>query len=198
MKVRILEDSAQIDRIVDIHINSFKGFFLTFLGERFLKQLYKGFLFHDNSGILVAVENNNIVGFLAYSCDLSSFYKFLIRTNFIKFALYSLKAVVLKPKIVFKLFKALGAPSKAKESDSYINLSSIGVDSTMFDKSVGSQLISKLKELYREGSYSYIKLDTDAENNEKANYFYEKNGFNLEKKYTTSEGRRMNEYRFYF
>ena len=32
-----------INQIVDIHMKTFTGFFLTFLGKGFLKQLYKGF-----------------------------------------------------------------------------------------------------------------------------------------------------------
>ena len=43
----------------------------------------------------------------------------------------------------------------------------------------------------------YIKLETDADGNEKANHFYQKNGFVLHHIYETPEKRKMNEYRFY-
>lgn len=44
---------------------------------------------------------------------------------------------------------------------------------------------------------AYIKLETDADDNEKANSFYQKNRFRLDHVYETPEKRRMNEYRFY-
>ena len=39
-------------------------------------------------------------------------------------------------------------------------------------------------------------LETDADNNEKANRFYLKNGFKKEREYLTAEGRKMIEYRY--
>ena len=44
--------------------------------------------------------------------------------------------------------------------------------------------------------YAYINLETDAVNNDDVNRFYVKNGFKLARTYYSSEGRKMNEYRF--
>ena len=44
--------------------------------------------------------------------------------------------------------------------------------------------------------FAYINLETDAVNNDGVNRFYRMNGFKLARSYFSSEGRKMNEYRF--
>ncbi|WP_061866488.1 GNAT family N-acetyltransferase, partial [Streptococcus oralis] len=145
-KIQTIED---IDGIVKLHLDTFEGFFLTFLGEKFLRELYKGFLVHKESDVLLARNSEGkIVGFLAYSSDLSDLYRFLIKTDILKFALYSLKAVVLRPKIILKLFRALGAPRRAEEKDKYIKVSSLAVAKSVGNQGVGSQLLSEIKDRY--------------------------------------------------
>lgn len=57
-------------------------------------------------------------------------------------------------------------------------------------------MIEFLKQKVNFGEYAYINLETDAENNDGANAFYKKNGFELARQFVTSEGRKMNEYRY--
>ena len=57
----------ELDGVVKIHMETFAGFFLTFLGKGFLKQMYKGYSAHENSGLIVAKNERGIVGVLAYS-----------------------------------------------------------------------------------------------------------------------------------
>ena len=79
MRIKILKNKSRVDEVVTVHMQSFPGFFLTFLGNGFLKELYKGFVEHNKSDLIVAVnDSNKIVGFLAYSKDLSGFYRYLI------------------------------------------------------------------------------------------------------------------------
>lgn len=65
MEIHKATDFHGVEQIVAIHLSSFPGFFLTFLGKGFLKYLYKGFILHPDSGILVAKEESHVVGFLA-------------------------------------------------------------------------------------------------------------------------------------
>ena len=197
MKIATLKNKARINEVVDIHMQSFPGFFLTFLGKGFLKQLYKGFVEHENSGLLVAVENDKIIGFLAYSGNLSSFYNYLLKRHFLSLAWHAGIAFVRKPKIFLRLIRAFSYSEDAKRDEKYVELSSIGVIPKMEGKGVGSQLIKGLKRKVDGEKYRYIKLETDAENNEAANCFYQKNGFVLDHEYVTHEGRKMNEYRFH-
>ena len=57
-------------------------------------------------------------------------------------------------------------------------------------------MIDELKNRVDFKKYAYITLETDAIDNEVAIHFYEKNGFVKKRKYTTSEGRMMLEYRY--
>ncbi|ELC8413682.1 GNAT family N-acetyltransferase [Clostridium perfringens] len=196
MKIFELKDIDKVNQVVEVHMKSFSGFFLTFLGKGFLMQLYTGFVRHESSGLLVAVDNQNkIVGFLAYSDDLSGFYKYLIKTRLISFAWYSICAFIKNPKIMFRLLRAFTYSSEAKRDEKYIELSSIGVLPEVEGLGIGSKLIITLKNKIDFSKYEYIKLETDAVNNESVNNFYKKNGFILDHEYKTNEGRRMNEYR---
>ncbi|UFH65462.1 GNAT family N-acetyltransferase [Clostridium cadaveris] len=191
-----LEDSVLKD-IVDIHMQTFTGFFLTFLGRGFLKYLYKGFIEHSKSGVIVAKENDRILGFLAFSEDLSDFYKNLIKTSLLPFAWYGFLGVLRKPKIFFRLVRSFLKPSESKREEKYIELSSIGVLPVAKHRHIGSIMITELKNRFNTSNNEYIKLETDAINNEAANRFYIYNGFKLNQEFVTHEGRVMNEYRWY-
>lgn len=194
MKIEITNDKEIVDEVVKIHMDTFQGFFLTFLGKGFLKQLYKGFIEHDKSNLIVAEENNKIVGFLAYSKDMSSFYKYLIKHRLSSFAWYAFLAFLRKPKVLFRLLAAFGKSEEVKREEKYIELASIGVDPLSKGNGVGTQMITYLKNCIDFENFAYISLETDAENNESVNYFYQKNGFMLARSYKTKQGRKMNEY----
>ena len=198
MHVRIVSKSEinVIEKIVDIHMSTFAGFFLTFMGRGFLNQMYSSYCNHENSGLLVALEGEDPVGFLAYSGDMSGLYKHMLKTRFIQFAWYSLGAFLRKPKAFMKIIRAFLKPGESKREEAYVEISSIGVKPETKSKGIGSKLISILKESVDFSKYEYINLETDAENNEAANKFYLKNGFVISRSYETHEGRKMNEYRF--
>lgn len=196
--IKDVSESADIDVIVKIHMSAFKGFFLTALGEGFLKQMYKGFSEHNKSGIFGAYdENSRLLGFLAYSSDLSGFYKYLLKTRLIQFAFYSLIAFLKTPKFFMRLIKAFLKPSESVREENYLELSSIGVLPEAEGRGIGGMLIERLKEIFDSKEFAYIKLETDADGNDGVNKFYQKNGFVCVGDYVTSEGRRMNEYRWY-
>ena len=190
------DEKKIIDEIVTIHLNTFTGFFLTFMGRGFLRQMYQSYCDHEESGLLVAEGDGKTVGFLAYSSDFSGLYKFMIKTRLVQFGWYSMGAVFRRPSAFLHIIKAFLKPSEVKRKEKYVELSSIGVDPNVKSKGVGSKLIEKLKKLVDFEEYAYITLETDAVNNEGAIHFYEKNGFIRERMFVTDEGRKMYEYRF--
>ena len=190
------EEKELINDIVSIHLNTFTGFFLTFMGRGFLNQMYRSYCDHDESGLLVAEENGKAVGFLAYSGNFSGLYKFMIKTRLIPFGWYSVGAFFRKPSAFMHIIKAFLKPSEVKREEKYVELSSIGVDPTIKSKGVGSLLIDELKKIVDFNKFAYITLETDAVNNDGAIHFYEKNGFVRKRMYETDEGRKMYEYRF--
>ena len=199
MNIRKIESNEKqvIADVVGIHLDTFTGFFLTFMGRGFLNQMYRSYCEHSDSDLLVAFDDDEKpIGFLAYSGDMSGLYKYMIKKKLIPFAWYSLGAFFRKPKVFMRLIRAFLKPGESRREENYVELASIGVNPNIKSKGVGTQLISHLKDLVDFNKYAYISLETDAVNNEGANHFYQKNGFVLEREYETHEGRKMNEYRF--
>lgn len=190
-------DKELINSIVDIHMRTFTNFFLTFMGKKFLELMYRSYTEYNDSGILVAIQNDKPIGFLAYSGDMSGLYKYMIKKRIIPFGFYSCVAFIKKPNILMRLFRAFLKPSETKRDENYVELASIGVNPKEKSIGVGSMLIDNLKSRIDFSKYEYIALETDALNNDVVNNFYKKNEFILERKYSTNEGRIMNEYRFY-
>ena len=190
------EEKNVVNDIILIHSKAFQGFFLTFMGNGFLKQMYRSYIEYNNSGVLVAFENERPVGFLAYSGDLSGLYKYMIKKRLLLFAWYSLMAFFRKPTVFMRLIRAFLKPREAKRKEKYVELASIAVDPNINSNGVGSRLIDALKAKIDFNEYAYITLETDAINNEGANCFYKKNGFVLEREFETNEGRKMFEYRW--
>lgn len=198
MQIRSISNTEEetINDIVSIHLDSFQGFFLTFMGRNFLKLMYRSYVEHKNSDVLVAFEDKKPIGFLAYSGDLSGLYKYMIKKRLIPFAWYSLGAFFRKPTVFMRLVRAFLKPGETKREEKYVELASIGVSPHIKSKGVGSQLIDVLKSKVDFKEYAYITLETDAVNNDGANRFYQKNGFVRVREFETNEGRKMFEYRY--
>ncbi|MBR0447563.1 MAG: GNAT family N-acetyltransferase [Clostridia bacterium] len=189
-------DKELVSQVVDIHMATFQGFFLTFLGKGFLRQMYTAYVRHEDSDLLIAVDGDMVVGFLAYSNHLSQLYKHMIKKSLFPFAWYSLGAFLRKPKIFMRLIRALSKPGETAKEEKFIHITSIGVSPEYKGRGVGSVLLDSLKSSVNFEKYQYISLETDAVNNESAIRFYEKNGFTLVREFTTREGREMREYQY--
>lgn len=198
MEISILDhyDKKTVNAIVEIHMSTFQGFFLTFMGKGFLRQMYSSYLLHAESNIIIAEDNSEVVGFLAYSSDLSGLYKYMIKHRLLQFGWYSLGAFFRKPTTFMRLLRAFLKPGEAKRDVEYVELASVGVLPQMKSKGVGSFLIDELKKNVDLSKYEYVTLETDAENNDAANRFYQKNGFVKIREFETNEGRKMFEYRW--
>jgi len=185
---------ADLQEVVQVHLQSFPGFFLSFLGPKFLKELYAGIM-SDNSGIAyVAVDNGRITGFVAGTDEPSGFYKRLLHKRWWRFGIASFSSVAKNPRILPRLLKA---KNKIRESLPLQNtglLMSIAVLPDIQGKGVGHKLIAMfLLEASRRG-LNRVFLETDRENNNTVNQFYLSHGFQLVRSYKTHEGREMIEY----
>ena len=187
----------QVKAIVDLHLATFPGFFLTFMGPGFLRLLYQSFLTHDASQLLIAEdEDGKLLGFVAFSNSLSELYRHLLRRSLIPLAWYSFLALLRRPPVVFRLLRGLSQPRQSERAERYAELSSIGVSPQHKKSGVGRALVEEVKKRIDFSETSYLKLETDADDNADVNAFYLRNGFVLHHAYTTPEGRRMNEYRY--
>lgn len=189
-------ENQVIEDVVSLHIETFKGFFLSTMNRGFLKALYKSFGEHESSELLVAFDDEKVVGFIAYSRDTSEIYNYMLKKHFFTFGWYSFLAFLRRPSVCKKLFSAFGMSSKTRRSTQYVKIFSIGVDPAFQEAGVGTMLIEELKRRMDFKRYDYITLETDAVNNDAANAFYLKNGFSLSETFTTKEGRVMNKYHY--
>lgn len=177
-----------------IHSSSFKGFFLTFLGPRFLKELYTDIAI-DPTGIAFVAENEVcIAGFVAGTTDAPELYRNLIRNHLRHFAMASIGAVVRKPTIIPRLLRALRKPSERLPVPNVAILMSIAVSPNMQGLGAGQHLVRAFFEEASNRGREHVMLSTDAIGNDSTNDFYRHVGFTLLRTYTTPEGRVMNEY----
>lgn len=192
-----IQDKKIIKSVTQLHLDAFSGFFLTFMGKGFLKQMYLSYIRHNDSGLLCAFDENDFLcGFLAYSYDVSGLYKYMIKKRLPFFAWYSFLAFVRKPTVFLRLVRAFLKPGETKREEKYVELTSIAVSPNASSKGIGTNLIDELKNIVDFSKYEYINLETDAENNDSVNKFYIKNGFSLRRTFITHEGRKMNEYMY--
>lgn len=196
IRVVMVNEKEVIDQIVILHQKTFEGFFLSTLHPGFLRYLYKSFANHPESELLIAEEDGRPVGFLAYSWNTTGAYRYMLRRYFFPFVWYSFLSFLKKPSIFFKMFSALSMPYTHVREEGYVKIFSLGVDPACQQQNIGSLLLQELIRRVDFDRYPYITLETDADNNDYANRFYQKNGFRLSKELTTFEGRRMNKYHY--
>jgi hypothetical protein len=58
------DEKKIISEITEIHLKTFPGFFLTFMGRGFLRQMYSAYSKHSQSGVFVAEDEGGVIGFL--------------------------------------------------------------------------------------------------------------------------------------
>lgn len=186
--------TEDVDAIVGIHLLSFPGFFLTFLGADFLCLLYSGLL-KDREGILlVADQAGSLGGIVAGVTRQSGFYGRLLKGQKWRFAAAAVGALVRRPSIAGRLLRALKRPKEASEASEEACLMSIAVAPQAAGRGLGAALVWAFCEELRVRSVSRFCLTTDRDENGEVNAFYARLGFELARTFTTPEGRRMNEY----
>jgi len=189
-----------IEDVVRIHISAFPNFFLTFLGPGFLREFYKSFVY-DSQGIgFIAADNDTsqIIGVIVGPFNPQGYFKRLLIKKWFSFCIASIGAIIKKPSVVKRLFRAVFYRGESPKDMERSLLSSIAISPDVQGKGAGKALVFKwLEEVKLCGSKGAF-LTTDAENNDSVNKFYQKIGFELESSYLTPEGRKMNRYVYDF
>ncbi|GLH73385.1 hypothetical protein GETHLI_18870 [Geothrix limicola] len=176
--------------VVAVHMASFQNFFLTFLGRRFLSHLYLEVTREPGAVFLVATSpENEIIGFAAGVPDLGAFYQRLARRKWLTFGLSSMRAAILQPSIIPRLWRSLGASRLAAHASYPATLMSLAVIPNQKRTGIGKRLIMRyLSRLKRDGVLG-VCLTTDRDGNAPVLAFYEKLGFTRTREYCTREGR---------
>lgn len=188
-------EKKNVSSVVEIHLASFPGFFLTFLGARFLSLYYAGICDAPEGIAYVYVDDaGSPAGFVAGTSDPRGFYSRLLRRDWIRFSLASFAAMVRKPSVVPRIARGLLHPSQNPAGKDVAGLYSIGVLPSLQGTGAGRKLVAAFLEEARCRGCGMVFLTTDREDNDTVNAFYCKIGFRVEREYATPEGRRMNEY----
>ncbi len=183
-----------IPEIVTVHIQSFKGFFLTFLGREFLSLLY-GNLLNDCDGImLVQEQDGRVAGFVAGTASQIRFYRRMLTRRAFAFAWAAIGALFKKPAVARRLLRVLRRPAEARRESAEASLMSIAVRPEYEGRGIGQQLVRAFAaELAARGVRSYC-LTTDRDRNERAHRFYRRLGLRLVNEHKYPEGRVKSEY----
>ena len=192
-KIRLMQP-GDVKSVIQVHMNAFPGFFLTFLGPSFLKEFYNG-ICDDQSGITLVYDDQGVSGFVVGSAQPSGFYKRLLRKCWFYFGKASLGSLIRKPFILPRLLRAFVL--SADTSDHKVSagtLMSLAVLPNCQRQGIGKQLITSFLEKCREKQVKTVNLTTDAVGNDATNKFYLEMGFTLVKVFETPESRLMNEY----
>jgi ribosomal protein S18 acetylase RimI-like enzyme len=184
-------EPRDVEEVVGVHLDSFQGFFLSFLGSDFLRLYYRSILDFDQIA-LVATSGGRVLGFVVGIDAEAGFYRRLLTTRAHRFAWASLPALWRKPAIVGRLFRALLKRSaRATDGTSTANLTSLAVLSTAQGSGIGKALVTRFISVARARGFRRVILETDALENEEVIRFYFSLGFSEHHDYLTPEGRRM-------
>lgn len=193
----IIRDAIEsdVESIVSIHQDAFKGFFLTTLGTDFLKFYYSCFFTCAEAKILCALEDGRVVGFAALAENCRGFNARLVKRNFFSFAILSIKMLFTSPKSLLRLVNNLTKKSReVDDAADYAELFSIGVIGSDQGKGIGKLLLTSSEDYIRTKNIAKISLTTDYYNNDKTICFYEKMGYRCLYEFIAYPNRKM--YRF--
>ena len=180
---------SDVDGIVSIHKNAFKGFFLTSLGDSFLSVYYSCFIKSNETVILCAEEDGKRLGFSAATKVCKGFNGRMIKENALKFMMVGLRLLFTNPPALVRLVKNFTKKSDEVEDDeNYGELYSIGVNSNAQGKGVGKALLAETELLI---GIEKLSLTTDYYNNESTVAFYQKCGYKVLYEFTAYPNRKM-------
>ncbi len=186
--------STDVYGVVNVHLSSFHGFFLTQLGPKFLVLLYS-YIVSSPDGIgYVALDRGRVVGFVCGSIQPSGFYWRFVLKQWKKLISVVPPVIMQNPFIIGRLIWRFIAPPQASVRPGTATLFSIGVMPEYQNKGIGKALIQIFLNAVRQHGVHEVNLTTDRDNNESTNAFYQRLGFRLVRSYKTPEGRWMNEY----
>ena len=167
-----------LDEVVEVHKASFKGFFLTELGDHFLK-VYYDCVRKDERGTLIGFyDEGQLYGFCAATKLSKGFNTHLVKKNIFRFSLIGIRLLLTKIPSLARLFKNMSKTNSIiKDEGNYAELLSIGVSDKKQGQGIGKKLLIELEKEMKLKGCSDLSLTTDYNDNEKAIGFYKGLGY---------------------
>ena len=181
-----------IPQIVEVHKNSFKGFFLTELGDHFLASYYDS-VRKDKKGVLLGYyDEGELFGFCAATTLSKGFNTQLIKNNLFQFSLIGVRLLLTRIPSLIRLFKNFSKKSSTiSDTGEYAELLSIGVSDRKQGQGIGKKLLIQLEKEMQLTGCSKLSLTTDYYNNDKAIGFYKGLGYEIYYNFVTYPNRKM-------
>lgn len=188
--IKIKKDDLM--KVVKVHKDSFKGFFLTGLGDHFLKVYYDCVRKDDNGILLGFFQDGQLLGFCAATTIAKGFNVQLVKKNALKFSLISFRLMWTRIGALIRLLKNFSKSDSSLEYDgNYAELLSIGVLSNYHGLGIGKKLLLELEKEMKLKKVSKLSLTTDYDNNEKTINFYKALGYDFYYDFIAYPNRRM-------
>lgn len=179
MEVRDLNIS-DVSKIAEVHEKSFKDFFLTSLGKRFLETYYSASVNNNTSiGIGLFDSDNNLYGFATGTSQSAGFHKTLLFQNAFLFFKSLLFVSLSRPKVLIRLAKNINKKSNIIDDKQYAELLSIAILPHLKGSGYGKLLLEEFEKKVLIHNVSKIVLTTDFNDNNSVIKFYNKCGYNV-------------------
>jgi ribosomal protein S18 acetylase RimI-like enzyme len=189
-------NTADVPGIVNVHREAFPEFFLTTLGERFLRRFYRALVSDEAALCFVGHIQGKVCGFVVGPLEPAGFFRKLLLREGVGFILDAIPALLRRPWFVARrLWRGAGyrgetPPLRARA----VLVSSIAVSPAATGSGIAIELLAAFCEAAQQRGASCVYLLTDRDYNVAANRFYTKAGFVVETEIARSDGRAMNRY----
>jgi ribosomal protein S18 acetylase RimI-like enzyme len=191
MEIKSVE-KYNINDLVEVHKDSFSGFFLTQLGDEFLKVYYDSIRKDRNALLVGFFEEGVLSGFYAACLISKGFNENLVKQNILKFLILGIRLMFTKPTSLIRLIKNLSkSDPNINDKGDYAELLSIGVSQKKQGKGIGKELLIQLEKELKQKGCTEISLTTDFDNNDNAIGFYKRLGYSVFYEFIAYPNRKM-------
>ena len=162
MKITTATTKEQCIQAAQLHRQYIASGFLSSLGDRTLGVIYRFIATDSQSVLIIALQDEQVVGFVSGTIDVDKFYKRFMAKN-ILFG-FNILPKIFSPKRMKRLIETLLYPSKNKEQNlPPAELLSIVVDREFQGQGISQQLYQKLVEFFQAKEVSEFKIIVGAE-----------------------------------
>ncbi|WP_446213718.1 GNAT family N-acetyltransferase [Micromonospora sp. IBSANI012] len=187
--------AADVPAAAALHARAFPRFFLSRLGEPFLREFYAGFVDDPDAVTVVSrAADGTLVGVVVGTTTPDGFFRRLLRRRGPRLARAAIRPALRDPRAALRLLRGVAYRGEVPLAARGALLSSICVDPAVAQAGHGRRLIDQWWRAVRQRGVDAAYLTTDADDNDRVNRFYRRAGWTLLGAYTTPEGRRMNCY----
>lgn len=191
MEIKLIKKN-NIPEVVEVHKNSFKDFFLTQVGDKFLYLYYDCVRKAEDAILLGIYDDSGLCGFCAASLKSKGFTTRLIKNNLFRFILLGMELLITNPSALIRLLKNLTKKSsEVSDEGEYAELYSLGVAKNSQRKGIGKQLYYALENNLQQRGCKQVSLTTDFFQNEAVIAFHESLGFQVLYEFVTYPNRKM-------